>query len=359
MLYIPTKYVWEQDMAYYKKLKQYKYDREKNRDPDVKFIPNKEAWISKRLIDLRQTIRASDLGQRGHENLVIGSWNIRAFDEGTPRRDESYHYIAEIIDHFDICAVQEVKDDLEPLKRLLGLLGPNWDYFVTDVTEGGPGNKERQAFLYNKNRVAFRNVVGEITLGQDDLIDGKQIARTPFFASFQAGWFKFTLVSVHIIFGKDKSKRRAEISALAERIKKRAKKTGDVYILIGDMNIEKRDDDIFKGLSDHGLTVPYFGPTNLGGTKYYDQIAFTGERVKTKFVNSGSIDWRSDVYGDNDKKTYHPIVKAARKSAGKEIYSNWDTAYQNYFASFEMSDHLPIWVEIKTDYSDEYLKRFL
>ena len=346
-------------MAYYKKLKQYKYDRENGRDPDVNFIPKKEAWIAKRLIDLRQTIRASDLGHRGHENLVIGSWNIRAFDEGAPRRDESYHYIAEIIDHFDICAVQEVKQDLEPLKRLVRLLGPNWSYFVTDVTEGRLGNKERQAFIFNTDRVQFRNVVGEITLGKDELIDGDQIARTPFFASFQAGWFRFTLVSVHIIFGEDKAKRRAEIAALSKRINKRAEADGEVYVLIGDMNIEKREDDIFKGLSDHGLTVPFFGPTNLGGTKYYDQIAFTGDRVTTHLVRSGAIDWRGDVYGDADKATYLPMVQAAREATGKDMYSNWDTAYQNYFASFEMSDHLPIWVEIKTDYSDEYLKRFL
>ena len=128
-------------MAYYKNLKGYE--------------PEKAAWISERLINLRETIRASDLGRRNHNNLVIGSWNIRAFDEGKPRRDESYHYIAEIIDHFDICAVQEVKKDLGPLRRLLKLLGPDWDDFVTDVTEGNKGNKERQAFLYNKQKVFF------------------------------------------------------------------------------------------------------------------------------------------------------------------------------------------------------------
>ena len=332
-------------MAMYKKLRRYPKD--------------KAAWISERLISLRQTIRTSKLGQRSHDNLVIGSWNIRAFDEGAPRRDESFHYIAEIIDHFDICAVQEVKKDLAPLERLTRLLGPNWDYFVTDVTEGRKGNGERQAFLFNKNKVRFRNLVGEIVLGPDALIDGKQIARTPFFASFQAGWFRFTLCSVHIIFGDDKTRRTKEISALAERIVERAKDEDEVYVLIGDMNIEKRGDDIFKGLSDHGLEVPVFGPTNLGGTKHYDQIAFTSEGRKTHFVDNGTIDWRSDVYGPRDKDHYEEIVQAARAAdPEKEPYSNWESSYQNHFASFEMSDHLPIWIEIKTDYSDAYLGQF-
>lgn len=331
-------------MASYKNLKRYPAE--------------KAAWISERLIALRKSIRASDLGRRDHNNLVIGSWNIRAFDEGKPRRDESYHYIAEIIDHFDICAVQEVKKDLDPLKRLLRLLGPDWEYFVTDVTEGNKGNKERQAFLYNKQKVFFRNLVGEIVLSSDALIDGEQIARTPYFASFQAGWFKFTLCSVHIIFGKDKAKRKREISAVAERLVERAKDEGEVYVLIGDMNIEKRGDAIYKGLSDHGMTVPLFGATNLGGTKFYDQIAFTSEEVWTNLVRSGSVDWRGDVFGDDDSDYYEPLIQNERAEDGKDPYSNWESAYQNYFASFEMSDHLPIWIEIKTDYSDDYLRQF-
>jgi endonuclease/exonuclease/phosphatase family metal-dependent hydrolase len=332
-------------MAYYKNLKGYE--------------PEKAAWISERLINLRETIRASDLGRRNHNNLVIGSWNIRAFDDGKPRRDESYHYIAEIIDHFDICAVQEIKRDLAPLRRLLKLLGPNWDYFVTDVTEGNKGNKERQAFLYNKQKVFFRNLVGEIVLGRDALIDGEQIARTPYFASFQAGWFRFTLCSVHILFGKDKTLRKREISAIAERLVERSKDEGEVYVLIGDMNIEKRNDEIFKALTDHNMTVPLFGATNLGGTKFYDQIAFTSDEVRTNFVNSGTVDWRKDVFGKDDKDHYETLIQAERVEEGKEPYGNWDTAYQNFFASFEMSDHLPIWIEIKTDYSDDYLGKFL
>ena len=129
-------------------------------------------------------------------------------------------------------------------------------------------------------------------------------------------------------------------------------------MLIGDMNIEKRNDDIFKSLTHEELTVPIFGPTNLGGDKHYDQIAFTGENVKTDLVRSGTIDWRSDIFGDADKDAYEPVVKAAREADGKEMYSDWNKSYQAHFASFEMSDHLPIWVEIRTDYSDKYLNKF-
>jgi endonuclease/exonuclease/phosphatase family metal-dependent hydrolase len=331
-------------MAFYHDLKRYDAD--------------KARWIAERLLALRTELRASDLGRRQAGTLVIGSWNIRAFDDGTPRRDESYHYIAEIIDKFDICAVQEVKTDLDPLRRLVRLLGPNWDWFVTDVTEGDPGNTERQAFLYNTDVVRFRNLVGELVLPADALVAGEQIARTPYFASFQAGWFRFTLMGLHIVYGGSnaaaRARRAAELRAVAERAARRAAETDEVYVLIGDMNIEARDDAIMASLTDQGFTVPFFGPTNLGGTKHYDQIAFTGNHQKTNFLQAGRIDWRGAVFGAADKDHYEAIVQAARATP----YADWDVSYQAHFASFEMSDHLPIWVELRTDYSDGYLRRF-
>lgn len=336
-------------MAFYHDLKRYRADASE---------PGKAQWIATRLLALRNALRLSPLGLREPRSLVIGSWNLRAFDDGRPRRDESYHYIAEIIDKFDICAVQEIKEDLDPLRRLVRLLGPNWAYFVTDVTEGGPGNRERQAFLYDTNKVRFRNLVGEVVLPEEERIEGRQIARTPFFASFQADWFRFTLVSVHIVYGgssaADKALRAAEVDTLARKIAARAKAEDEVYVLIGDMNIETPDDEIMAGLARHGLTVPHFGSTNLGGGKFYDQIAFTGEDVKTNLIRSGSFDWRDAVYRAQDRAHYRPLAEAARG----EPYANWNSAYETYFASFEMSDHLPIWVEIRTDYSDDYLRRF-
>ena len=32
------------------------------------------------------------------------------------------------------------------------------------------------------------------------------------------------------------------------------------------------------------------------------------------------------------------------------------TYYQTYWRTHQMSDHLPMWVELKIDYSDEYLR---
>ena len=335
-------------MAFYHALRTYE---------DDPLYPGKAAWIADHLLELRKELFVSIQADRTPGTLIIGSWNIRAFDEGKPRMDESYHYIAEIIDKFDICAVQEVKSDLGPLRRLVKLLGPSWEYFVTDVTDGGPGNRERMAFLYNTNRVFFRSLIGELSLPREDLVRGNQIARSPFFASFQAGWFKFTLCSAHIIFGgsssDDKSLRAEEIGMISKILAKRAKKEDEVYVFLGDMNIESTEDKMMKAMTDHGLYAPKFGPTNMSGSKHFDQIAFTHEDVKTNLLRAGSFDWRDAVFGDDDRDHYQVHAERAR---GKP-YADWKKSYRNW-TTHEMSDHLPIWIEIRTDYSDDYLKRY-
>ncbi|MBL4725687.1 MAG: endonuclease/exonuclease/phosphatase family protein [Rhizobiaceae bacterium] len=240
----------------------------------------------------------------------------------------------------------------------MDLLGPNWSYFVTDVTEGSPGNYERMAFLYNKNRVFFQNLIGELVLPGDRLIEGKQIARTPYFASFQASWFRFTLCSAHITFGgsssEDKKLRAKEIAVISKALAKRAEKSDEVHIFLGDMNIEDPEDNIMAALTGNGFTAPLFGATNLSGTKHFDQIAYTGEELRTNLLNHSSFDWRDAVFGPSEMDHYKSIAEEARG----EPYANWASSYRNW-TSHQMSDHLPIWVELKTDYSDIYLADYL
>ena len=96
----------------------------------------------------------------------IATWNLREFDSPSYgyRSQEAKAYIAEILSHFDLIALQEIRRDLDPLDDLKRLLGPDWAYIATDVTEGTSGNNERMVFLFNHNKVRFRNVAGELTL---------------------------------------------------------------------------------------------------------------------------------------------------------------------------------------------------
>ncbi|MEL6257620.1 MAG: endonuclease/exonuclease/phosphatase family protein, partial [Pseudomonadota bacterium] len=227
------------------------------RDPDLFSVDEKD-WVSRRLLDLRAELKApapDGVPKKTTDgSIVIGTWNIRDFDNNKfrhgPRRRESFFYIAEVIAAFDIVAIQEINEDLTPLKRVMKILGPDWDFIATDVTVGASGNRERMAFVYDKRKVQFRNVAGEIVLPKHKLLpDEQQFARTPFMVSFQAGWFKFSLCTVHIYFGShDKQsegyqRRVAEIEYIAKEMADRAQRDGENYILLGDFNIKNTMDE--------------------------------------------------------------------------------------------------------------------
>ncbi|MFK7877709.1 MAG: endonuclease/exonuclease/phosphatase family protein [Paracoccaceae bacterium] len=354
---------------------------------DLKFYdgdpvyPNKQSHIADRLLALRADLHRDIAADRVPNSLIVGSWNIRAFDDGVARLDESYHYIAEIISNFDICAVQEVKGSLNPLERLRKLLGPAWDYFVSDVSVHTGGNNERMAFLYNKNKVFFRRLVGELVVDPEDLPQSNQIARSPFFAAFQAGWFRFVLCSSHIIYGggsaKQKAQRADEIRAITKLLVKRARSEDEVYIFLGDMNIESPSGPIMQALKDSRMVVPDFPPTNMKRDRHYDQMAFATKGAsghKTKILRWGAFDWRGAVFGPKttDRSAaaqkqrtanlahYEAICTHQRTQATKpkEPYEDFARSYP-LWTTFEMSDHLPIWVELEVDYSNEYLSRYL
>ena len=83
--------------------------------------------------------------------LLLATWNIREFDSAKygDRCVECFYYIAEIINRFDLVAIQEVREDLRALDRVQEILGGWWKYIVTDVTAGTAGNRERMAFMYD------------------------------------------------------------------------------------------------------------------------------------------------------------------------------------------------------------------
>jgi len=130
-------------------------------------------------------------------------------------------------------AVQEVNalDDWDDIVRILE---PDWDYIATDESDRkNGGNGERLTYLFDKRKVRFQSIAGEIVLPADQLVTGNsdkgvQFARTPYVAMFQSGWFKFALCSVHIYFGAEsgqKHKRRIkEIEGIAQYLKKRSDK---------------------------------------------------------------------------------------------------------------------------------------
>lgn len=322
------------------------------------------------------------------ETLLLATWNIREFDSGKygERAPEAMHYIAEIIDHFDLVAVQEVHADLSALKRVQSLLGAWWKYIVTDVTLGTSGNQERLAFLFDSRKVVFDGLAGELVLP-----DGKgerrlQFARTPFICGFKAGWTQFKLCTVHVYYGKGVAvdeRRLQEIDELAKTLasvakgdKRRVKSAvggasaavrtpSENLILLGDFNIFNRKDATFEALTKAGFVVPpsldvdslkdKLKGSNLAGDKHYDQIAFLAGSDLAFTDRAGIFDWQRSVFGRDEVERYADLLEPHLTKADgtakdpKRTYNDWRT--------HQISDHLLMWAEFTIDLSGDYLKQ--
>ncbi|MEO1033000.1 MAG: endonuclease/exonuclease/phosphatase family protein [Bacteroidota bacterium] len=348
------------------------------------------------------------------DSLILGTWNIRNFDDDRfnygPRMDESLYYIAEIISHFDVIAVQEICVDLWPLKKLMNKLGQEYDYIVTDVTHSSlGGNDERLGFIYNKHKVQFTGVAGEIVLPPNLMISNntddnkRQFSRTPFGVDFQSGWFKFFFSTVHIYFGSNSEsdprydRRVDEINAVAKYLANEAKRSQERntkisknYVLVGDFNIKKEGSPGFNALKANGFTVV---TNNVGSnsdqTKFYDQISFMSKKDELRFLQPRRkdrvIQFFNSVFREDDFEMYEPIMKEriadkineaeellaeATTASDKEKYEKrienlkearkTDEALKAYYKkwrTFQMSDHLPLWIEIEINFTDKYLEK--
>jgi len=339
-------------MPYYHPLKQL------NKEERLRTINN--------LLKLRKQLDRDIPQKTATDTLLLATWNIREF--GDNRRKESLYYIAEIISRFDLIAIQEVSANLKGLENLMSLLNLNWDYLVTDSTDGSAGGGERMAFLYDKSKITFKKMAGEIVLLKDELNDGTlQFARTPYIVAFQANWFKFILTTVHIYYGTtsstDKEKREKEVDMITSTLSKRAKKEDTSYILLGDFNIPNVDDDMMQALEKYGFTVPSAikeHPSDLGATKHYDQIAFNLKLDSTMTVfpennqKAGAFNFAETIYREQDLETYKDYFKEKiQGKTEKEI----KTYYLSTWRTFQISDHLPLWVELKIDFSNQYLEK--
>ena len=367
------------------------------------------------ILRLRKKLAKEIPSRTIRNSLLLATWNIRDFGGSRlnpqPRLTESLYYMAEIISAFDIVAVQEVNDNMQPFLKMMDILGPTWSYIATDVTEGSGGNSERMAFVFDKGKVLFRNIAGEVVLPQKALIDGTQFARTPFMVKFQSGWCRFTLNTVHLYYGADTGekleKRIKEISKIAEFLRTRADKDEENYILLGDMNIVSPTDKTMKALKDQKFLLPSelvknkipdaflenqpeevqplpppitVAPggaavegdeedsggedtdgagSNMNRDKFYDQIAFYSKKNELELGKSektaGVFNYYESVFRPADFKTYFDI------SSIQDKWGDTDEKRKNYFTkkwrTWQMSDHLPLWVELNIDFSDKYLEK--
>lgn len=202
------------------------------------------------------------------KNLLLASWNIKNFGRLKDRTAESLFYIAEIINAFDIVALQEINGDLDHFDKVMKLLGSDWKYTISDVTEGNAGNEERFGFIYDSRRVTHSGLSGELVI-PDEFISAnpiiKQLKRTPTFTGFESGWKKFSIVSLHLHPGDgtndpdeptDKEIRKEEVRLLMQLLELKLNRSSFEernLIVLGDTNLYEEDEDIVQLMNDKGF----------------------------------------------------------------------------------------------------------
>ncbi len=154
--------------------------------------------------------------------------------------------------------------------------------------------------------------------------------------------------------------RKKEIRLIADGLASRAREENPWsrnFILLGDFNIFSPKDVTLKSLTDAGFEVPenlQELPSNASRNKYYDQIAFLeGTAGPQPTGKAGVVDFFQSVFREQDEvayidamgKPYNTMSKGKctgnrLTKAGKRIY------YRSHWRTHQMSDHLPMWVEL-------------
>ena len=266
-----------------------------------------------------------DVGVSEQTDLRLAAWNIRIMSDRS-RDNGELHKIAQTLIDYDFIAIVELRDEmvLKRTQKILSQMGKMYDYEFSPAV--GRGSKERYAFLYKSKLV---NVVrhGEL---YPDAADGKDdFSRDPYWATFRAGEFDFSVIAVHVIWGDRVGPRKAEVSALADvyRYVQEANGAEEDVLLVGDFNRNPNDAESYSRImSIPSMTRLFELPqkSHIRDSSLYDNIYFQTDAL-TEYLGRCGIDRFDETDFGNDDKA----------------------------ANLAVSDHRPIWAVFSMTRDDD------
>lgn len=256
-----------------------------------------DEWV--KINDLfNQSSDIFSLPTRQIDSVVIGSFNIRKLGKVKKRTQQSWQFLKNTIERFDLLAVQEIMDDLSGFEHLVSLLGDDYGMVVSDVTgskPGSSGNSERLGYIFNWKKIQRTALASDITFDRSEIANnlydnrsdfnqawlahteklkqwkikvaekkaqGKRapsrpsikfprfvsFIRQPHCVSFRikgknnAQPYEFLVINAHLLYGSNKQEREWEFKALLEWLTIRAKYIDKLYhpnlLLLGDCNLD-------------------------------------------------------------------------------------------------------------------------
>lgn len=301
--------------------------------------------------DLRRlrTALTAKVPRKEAHNLLIGTWNLRAFGALTPKWDSAdgdspkrdWHAvacIAAVLERFDVVAIQETRRSTEALFAALSRLGPRYRVIASDVTEGDAGNGERLAFVYDSDRVQPSGLVGELVLPAEAGTGVDQFARTPYAAGFVRAGVDFVLTTVHVLWGDVPSDRKGELEQFAQWMREWADRGDDWnrnLLVLGDFNLDRLGDPLFRAFASTGLwppeelnQVPRTIFDDDRSRHFYDQVA-----------------WFATDPRDPDLPPMLDGLRYTGRAGGFDFLPYALRHLTKTQVSWRISDHYPLWVE--------------
>jgi hypothetical protein len=129
------------------------------------------------------------------------------------------------------------------------------------------------------------------------------------------------------------------------------KEEANNVFLLGDFNIEDKESDTYAAATSSAFLVPdailknELG-SNVSQDKIYDQILYYNKYNDITFSKAGIFNYYDTIF--DDYKKYASRIKKHNEDITED---NFDT-----FKTYQMSDHLPLWVEMNTDHTESYLE---
>ena len=257
--------------------------------------------------------------------LKLAAWNIRIMSDKS-RTDAELQAIARILIDYDFIAIVELRDEmvLKRTQKILMQMGKAYQYQFSPAV--GRGVKERYAFLYKADLVSVVSP-GEL---YPDAADGKDdFSRDPYWATFRAGAFDFSVIAVHVIWGDTVGPRKAEVNALADvyRYVQEVNGTEEDVLLVGDFNRNPNDAESYSQILAIPSMVRLFElpqKSHIRDSSLYDNIFFQSDSV-TEYLNRSGIDRFDETDFGNDDKA----------------------------ANLAVSDHRPVWAVFSIEIDDD------
>lgn len=188
------------------------------------------------------------------------SWNAKRLS--TDDYDRHWGFTASALDFCDVAAVQEVMDEAAAVRLQAELEKRSkvaWGLLLSAQPVGRSRYKESYAILYRKGMFAETGRAVSFLDPED------HFEREPFAVELQRhGGLSYVFATVHVIYGTDPSRRRAEVQSLgayAEWLRAEFAKSSSL-VLLGDFNVDTNgaEFEVLEGMSAAVRNTP----TTLG-----------------------------------------------------------------------------------------------